>query len=314
MIIEASLSDIAHQPTVTSSPGADGTQPAPGDPVMRAFATPEPITVSVDLPVGDVRIVASDRADTTVRVRPTDESREVDVRCAGRTRVERVPGGLLVKAPRQRGLGLLGRPGSVDITIELPAGSGLHGDSSVAAFHGTGRLGEVRIKTSVGDVDLDQTGRLDLITGAGTITVARVDGDAEVSTGTGRIRLGEIDGAAVVKNSNGGTRIDAVAGDLRVSAANGDLAVGRADGNVTADAGHGEIRIAQVSRGTAALKTGFGEIELGLRPGAPARLDLFTGFGRVRNSLNPADSPDPADAPLAVSARTSHGDITIRRA
>jgi hypothetical protein len=314
MIIEASLSDIAHQPTVTSSPGADGTQPAPGDPVMRAFATPDPNTVSVDLPVGDVRIVASDRADTTVRVRPTDESREVDVRCAGRTRVERVPGGLLVKAPRQRGLGLLGRPGSVDITIELPAGSGLHGDSSVAAFHGTGRLGEVRIKTSVGDVDLDQTGRLDLITGAGTITVARVDGDAEVSTGTGRIRLGEIDGAAVVKNSNGGTRIDAVAGDLRVSSANGDLAVGRADGNVTADAGHGEIRIAQVSRGTAALKTSFGEIELGLHPDTPARLDLFTSFGHVRNSLNPADSPDPADAPLAVSARTNHGDITIRRA
>ena len=281
---------------------------------MRAFATPEPITVSVELSVGAVRIVASDRTDTTVQVRPTDESRELDVRYAGQTRVERVPGGLLVKAPRQRGLGLLGKPGSVDITIELPAGSGLHGDSSVATFHGAGRLGEVRIKTSAGNVDLDQTGRLDLSTGAGGITVARVDGDAEVSTGTGRIRLGEIDGAAVVKNSNGGTRIDAVAGDLRISAANGDLAVGRADGNVTADAAHGEIRIGQLSRGTAAIKTGFGEIELGLRPGIPARLDLFTSFGRVRNSLNPADSPDSADAVLAVSARTNHGDITIRRA
>jgi hypothetical protein len=314
MNLEANLSDIAPQPTVTPGPGTDGTRPAPGDPVMRAFATPEPITVSVELSVGDVRIVASDRADTIVQVRPTDESRELDVRYAGQTRVERVPGGLLVKAPRQRGLGLLGKPGSVDITIELPAGSGLHGDSSVAAFHGAGRLGEVRIKTSVGNVDLDQTGRLDLSTGAGAITVARVDGDAEVSTGTGRIRLGEIAGVAVVKNSNGGTRIDAVAGDLRISAANGDLAVGRADGNVTADAAHGEIRIAQVSRGTAALKTGFGEIELGLRPGAPARLDLFTSFGHVRNSLSPADSPDPADAPLAVSARTNHGDITIRRA
>jgi hypothetical protein len=314
MTIEANLSDIAHQTTVTTGHGTDGTQPATGDPVMRAFATPEPIIVSVDLPVGDVRIVASDRADTTVQVSPTDESRAVDVRYAGRTRVERVPGGLLVKAPRQRGLGLLGQPGSVDITIELPAGSGLHGDSSVAAFHGTGRLGEVRIKTSVGSVDLDQTGRLDVNTGAGAITVARVDGDAEVSTGTGRIRLGEIDGAAVVKNSNGGTRIDAVTGDLRVSAANGDLAVGRAEGNVTADAGHGEIRIAQVSRGTAALKTSFGEIELGLRAGTPARLDLFTSFGRVRNSLNPADSPDQADAPLAVVARTNHGDISVRRA
>jgi hypothetical protein len=107
------------------------------------------------------------------------------------------------------------------------------------------------------------------------------------------------------------TRIDAVVGDLRISAGNGDLTVGRADGNVTASAAYGEIRSGQVSRGTAAIKTGFGEIEVGLRAAAAARLDLVTSFGRVRNSLNPADSPDPA---LAVSARTNHGDITIRPA
>jgi len=282
--------------------------------VIPAFATPDPITVSIDLPVGDVRVVASGRADTIVQVSPSDESREADVRDARRTRVERTPDGLLIRAPRPRGLGRLGKPGSVDVTVELPAGSSLLGDSSVAAFRSAGRLGEVRIKTSVGDVDLDQTGRLDLSTGVGAITVARVGGDAEVSTGTGRIRLGQIDGAAVVKNSNGGTRIDAVAGDLRISADNGDLTVGRADGNVTADAAHGEIRIGQVSRGTTAIKAGFGEIELGLRTGTAAHLDLFTGFGRVRNTLDPADTPDPAGAPLAVLARTSHGDITIRPA
>ena len=281
---------------------------------MPTFATPEPITVSIELSVGDVRIVASDRTDTVVQVRPTDESRDLDVRDAEQTRVEHTASGLLVKTPRPRGLGLLGKPGSVDVTIELPAGSSLHGDSSVAAFRTAGRLGEVAIKTSVGDVHLDQTGRLDLSTGVGAITVARVGGDAEVSTGTGRIRLGQIDGAAVVKNSNGGTRIDAVTGDLRISAGNGDLTVGRADGNVTADAAHGEIRIGQVSRGTAAIKAGFGEIELGLRTGTAAHLDLFTGFGRVRNTLSPADSPDQAEAALTVSARTNHGDITIRPA
>ena len=131
--------------------------------------------------------------------------------------------------------------------------------------------------------------------------MARVGGDAEVTTGTGRIRLGQVDGSAVVKNANGGTRIDAVAGDLRVSAGNGDLTVGRADGNVTADAAHGEIRIGQLSRGTAAIKSGFGEIELGLRRRRRRPPDVFTSFGRVRNTLNPADAPDPADAPLAVS-------------
>jgi hypothetical protein len=277
-------------------------------PVIPAFATPEPITVSVELPVGDVRVVASDREDATVQVRPTDQSRAADVRSAERTRVERVPGGLLVKAPGQHGLGLLGKPGSVDVTIELPAGSGLHADSSVAAFHATGRLGQVRIKTSVGNVDLDETGRLDLSTGAGAITVARVDGDAEVSTGSGRIRLGQIDGAALVKNSNGGTRIDAIAGDLQISAGNGNLTVGRADGNVTASAAHGEIRIGQLSRGTAAIKTGFGEIELGLRAGTAAQLDLFTSFGRgprphqPRRHHHPPCLMTPADPPSRRAA------------
>ena len=100
---------------------------------MPTFATPKPITVSIELSVGDVRIVASDRTDTIVQVRPTDDSREVDVRDAEQTRVEQTPDGLVVKTPRPRGLGLLGKPGSVDVTIELPAGSSVHGDSSVAA-------------------------------------------------------------------------------------------------------------------------------------------------------------------------------------
>ena len=38
----------------------------------------------------------------------------------------------------------------------------------------------------------------------------------------------------------------------------------------------------------AAIKTGFGEIEVGLEAGAAARLDLFTSFGRIRNTLTPA--------------------------
>ena len=58
---------------------------------MPTFATPEPITVSIELSVGDVRIVASDRTDTTVQVRPTDESRDLDVRDADQTRVEHTP-------------------------------------------------------------------------------------------------------------------------------------------------------------------------------------------------------------------------------
>ena len=140
---------------------------------MPTFDTPEPISVTIDLGLGDIRIAASDRADTAVDVRPTNPARESDVRAAEQTRVEYAAGRLLVSGPKQRGLGVFGRPGSVDLAIELPAGSHLSGEAGAAAFHCQGRLGAFQVRTGLGD-----------------ITVDRAAGPAEVSTGTGKIRLG----------------------------------------------------------------------------------------------------------------------------
>ena len=280
---------------------------------MPTFATPDPIAVSVELSVGDVRVVASDRTDTVVQVRPTDASRELDVRDAEQTRVEHTASGLLVKTPRPRGLGLLGKPGSVDVTIELPAGSSLDGDSSVAAFHSAGRLGECRIKTTAGNVDLDETGPLDLHTGAGAVSVAKVVGNAEVTTGTGRIRLGQIDGSAVIKNSNGDTRIGDVTGDLRVNAANGTIAVDRVEAGVEAKTANGDVRLGELARGTAVVNTAYGRVDVGIRQGVPAWLDLVTSYGNVQNDLNADEGPASGEDAVKVRARTAFGDITVHR-
>jgi DUF4097 and DUF4098 domain-containing protein YvlB len=280
---------------------------------MSTFDTPEPISAVIDLVVGDVSVTASDRDDTVVEVRPSDASHEPDVRAAEQTRVEYAAGRLLVKAPRQRGLGLFGKPGSIDVTIDLPAGSRVQGDTSVGAFRCTGRLGECRFKTSTGDVQLDHTGALDLNTGAGAVTVDRVVGHAEVSTGSGRVRLREIDGTAVVKNSNGDTWVGGVTGDLRASAANGNIAIDRAAAGVTANTANGDVRVGEVARGSASLKTACGEVEIGIRAGSAARLDAHTHFGRVHNRLDSVDAPQPSDETVEVRARTSYGDIVIRR-
>ena len=56
---------------------------------MPTFDTPEPVAAVVELVVGDVRITASDRDDTAVEVRPSDESHEPDVRAAEQTRSRR---------------------------------------------------------------------------------------------------------------------------------------------------------------------------------------------------------------------------------
>jgi DUF4097 and DUF4098 domain-containing protein YvlB len=280
---------------------------------MPSFDTPEPISVTIDLAVGDVRITASDRQDTAVEIRPSDGSQEADARAAEQTRVEYAAGALLVKAPKQRGLGLFGKVGSIDVTIDLPTGSRVHGDAAVAAFRCAGRLGECRVKTATGDIECDHTGPLDLSTAAGAVAVDRVTGHAEVSTGAGRVRLREIDGTAVIKNSNGDSWVGDVTGDLRMNAANGDISVDHADASVVASTANGGIRIGEVTRGSASLKTSFGEIEIGIRAGTAARLDVATQFGRVHNELAAADSPEPSDETVEVRARTSYGDIVIRR-
>ena len=280
---------------------------------MPTFDTPEPIAAVIDLVVGDARITASDRGDTVVEIRPSDASHDQDVRAAEQTRVEYAAGRLLVRAPRQRSLSIFGKPGSIDVTIDLPAGSHVHGDASVAAFHGAGRLGECRVKTAAGDIQLEDTGPLDLTTGAGAISVDRVAGPAEVSTGSGRVRLREIDGTAVIKNSNGDSWVGEVAGDLRVNAANGNISVDHANADVNASTANGDVRVGGIRRGSASLKTSFGEIEVGIQAGTAARLDVHTEFGHIRNRMDASEGPGPSDETVEVRARTSYGDIVIHR-
>jgi hypothetical protein len=282
---------------------------------MPAFDTPEPISVTVELGVGDIRIVASDRTDTIVEVRPSDAAKQSDVTAAEQTRVEYAGGRLLVKAPKGwKQYTFRGGGESIDVQVDLPAGSQVRGDAGVAALRCSGRLGECRYRTGVGDIHLDQAGPVQLKTGAGDITVDQAVGGAELTTGSGAVRIDSIDGAAVVKNSNGDTWIGEVTGDLRVNAANGKISVDQAHATVAAKAANGDVRLGEVTRGAILAQTGFGKVEIGVLDGVAAWLDLSTRFGNVQNDLDAAERPEPDEDAVEVRARTSFGDITIHRA
>ena len=281
---------------------------------MPTFDTPEPISVTVELGVGDLRIVASDRTDTVVEVRPSDAAKKADVTAAEQTRVEYASGRLLIKAPKGwRQLTWRGGGESIDVQVELPAGSHVRGDAGVAALRCRGRLGECRYKTGVGDIQLDQAGSVQLKTGGGDLTVEQAVGDAELTTGSGAVRIDRIDGAAVVRNSNGDTWIGEVTGDLRVNAANGKVSVDQAHATVAAKSANGDLRLGEVAHGAVLAQTGFGKVEIGIRDGVAAWLDLSTRFGNVHNDLDAAERPEPGDDAVEVRARTSYGDITIHR-
>jgi DUF4097 and DUF4098 domain-containing protein YvlB len=279
---------------------------------MPAFATPEPIYVTIELGMGDARIIGSDRTDTVIEVRPRDDSKASDIRAAEQTRVEYSSGRLLVKTPKQRAF--IGRGSSVDVTIDLPAGSHVQGDSGMGDFGGDGELGECRFKTGMGNIRLDHAGTLHLKTAMGNIAVERASGYADVTTGSGEVRIGHIGGAAVIKNSNGDTAVGEVTGDLRVKSANGRISVDRAHTSVIAKTANGNIRIGEVMHGAIVLETAAGELEVGIREGTAAWLDVSSKYGRVRNCLDETNSPEQSEATVEIRARTSYGDIKIHRA
>ena len=283
---------------------------------MPKFDTPAPISVTVQLGVGDVRIVASDRHDTIVEVRPSDESKKSDVTAARQTRVEYASGRLLIKAPKGwRQYSPVGGDESIDVQIEVPQGSQVRGEAGVAAFHGAGRLGECHFKTGIGEIQIEHAdGPVELQTGVGDVTVNRAAGHADVSTSSGAIRVGTVDGTVVIKNSNGDTWIGEVTGDLRVRAANGRIIVDQAGADVVAKTANGDIRLGQVSAGAIVAETALGKVDVGIRDGVAAWLDLNTRFGNVHSDLDAAEQPRAGDNSVEVRARSAFGDITIRHA
>ena len=276
--------------------------------------TPGPISVTIELGVGDVRLAASDRTDTVVQVGPTNEADESDVKAAQQVHVDYAKGTLRVIGPKVRPFDFSRKSRSIDVVIALPSGSAVSAEMQAGDIRCAGSLGQCRLKTSAGNFWLERTGPLRLDTSAGHVTAGGVAGNAEVSTGSGTIQIGGVEGTAVVKNSNGDTTIEAVTGDARVRAANGDIRIERPAAGVDANTSNGSIRLGEVARGPVVLGTSIGDLEIGIADGTAARLAVQTGFGRVRNLLEGVGQPEGAGEPVEVRGRTSFGDITIRRA
>ncbi|MFD7952271.1 DUF4097 domain-containing protein [Streptomyces ardesiacus] len=278
---------------------------------MPSFDTPQPIAVTAHVGAGSIRFTAGERPDTVVQVRPGDPGRDKDVRAAEQTEVSYASGVLTISTKERR---FVGPTGAVDVTVELPAGSRVDTDGAWTQVLGEGRLGEVRVKTSGGDVRLDTAGPLRVTASHGSVTVDRVDGPAEITTSSGSVRVGVIEGAAELKNSHGSTTVGAALGELRVRNANGDINVAHAASSLTATTAYGALRVDEVTRGEVRLETSYGAIEVGVREGTAAWLDVRSSGGQVRNTLTASDGPAESEETVKVHARTRYGNIDVRRA
>ncbi|GAA4483459.1 DUF4097 family beta strand repeat-containing protein [Rhodococcus olei] len=279
---------------------------------MPTFATPEPITIAVDVAVGTVNVVASDRTDTVVTVRPSDPGKSGDVKVADEARVDLHDGTLTVQTAKSwRSFAPFGG-GSVDVTIELPTGSALEG-KTVGPLFTQGRLGPCTFTSRAGDIRIDEVGRLELRASAGSVVVGHALDSAEIVATAGGVRIRELDGNAVIKVPNGATEIGQSAGSLRVNGAHGAITIERSLGETDVRCAHGSIRVEQATSGRVQLETSYGAIEVGVPAGTAAWLDAASQHGTVRNLLQDATGPDENDRTVEVRANTSFGDVVVRR-
>ncbi|MFD3652389.1 DUF4097 family beta strand repeat-containing protein [Streptomyces sp. NPDC058620] len=179
---------------------------------MQKFDTPTPVSAVLDIPAGRIRFIAADRADTTVEILPADASNGSDVKAAERTTVEYGDGVLRIAASPAKNR-ILGTSGSVEVTIQLPAGSRVEAKAASAEFRGVGRLGDVAFEGAQGTVKLDETASARLTLLAGDVSVGRLGGPAEISTQKGDIRIAEaVRGTVVLRTESGEVSVGAARG------------------------------------------------------------------------------------------------------
>ncbi|NUT35488.1 MAG: hypothetical protein HOV79_20740 [Hamadaea sp.] len=278
---------------------------------MPSFDTPTPISATVDIVLGDIRFVATDRTDTVVQVHPIDPSRKLDIEAAAQVTVEYADGTLLVKHPKLRSA-FARRHGSVRVLVELPTGSDVRGDTAEGEYQVQGVVGACRLTNAIGDIRVGRAAEVRLKTSGGKVTVDHVSGRADVS-GNGAVRIGRVGGDAVVKNIGGDIWVGEAGGDLRADTATGAVTVDVARAAVTAKTATGDIRVGELGVDTVDLYAAVGTLEVGVPHGMAVVLEAHTPTGRVRSHLD-AVAATPTERTVTVRARTSGGDVIVRRA
>ncbi|KDN19239.1 DUF4097 family beta strand repeat-containing protein [Amycolatopsis rifamycinica] len=271
---------------------------------MNTFVTPEPITATLTTAGARVRVAASERTDTVVRVEPVDHASQADVKVAERTEVGFTDGTLSVKTTKSGA-----KTGSVAITIELPAGSGLVVHTAWTDVHAEGPLGDCELNLASGRVRLGRVAALRAGLAAGDVEIGHVAGSAVVEGGAAGLRIGEIEGVFRYEGSTGPVRIGHARSDVEFGSASGRFDVERADGDVVAKAGNCPLRIGRVTGGRVELTNAAGGIDIGVGEGVAAAVDAESTKGAVRNTL-----PDTPGAAVKIHARTRLGDIVVHPA
>jgi DUF4097 and DUF4098 domain-containing protein YvlB len=259
--------------------------------MRKTFETHEPVAIDARVPAGELRVEATETAETEVLVEPVDESAEELIDAV---RVELRGRDLSVEMPERRGF--FGRSPRFNVRIRVPQRSRLGARTRSAEVETRGLLESADVKTASGDVELDQ-----------------VENDARVQTASGDVALEDV-GAATVTTASGDVTVGHCARQLKANLVSGDLVVRSADGTVDAHTVSGDQQLDSVGPAPVTAASVSGDIVVRVRRGATVWLDVRSVSGDTQSDLEVGDGP-PADTGQVMELRvnTVSGDVRIAR-
>ncbi|MFH8251712.1 DUF4097 family beta strand repeat-containing protein [Microbacterium sp. B2969] len=278
---------------------------------MDDLSFPGATELRAEIQIGRLDIVASDRTDISVTVRPSNQGRSGDRSAAEAVRVDRQGPAVVVTGPFR--LNLIGPGDSVDVVVEVPTGTAVSADVKYGSMHIAGRVGAARLGLPYGELTLDDAERLEVKHGHGGVRVGRVDGDAEVTTKSGSATLRSVGGALRLKGSDSALSVDHVAGPAELSTSSGSIDIGTAEGAVTVKAAYGTVRIRHLARGVTRIEGSYSGVHVGVRRGTAVWLDASSQHGTVRTDLASDAGPTEGEDTLELHVRTGYGNISVHR-
>ncbi|PWW62506.1 DUF4097 family beta strand repeat-containing protein [Actinokineospora spheciospongiae] len=280
----------------------------------ETFTADGPVHVNVGTAAGRIEVRLTDGPDVHVEVRHAPESAtpwsegvsqvlgwingqlgeqgptDTGAEAVRRTWVDFTAGTLTVRSPKAAPLGAV----PLGVTVLAPLGSRVTANGGAASVTVAGTADRVEVGTGAGSVNVERaTGVVQANAGTGTVRVGSAGGGLRARTGAGDVEAGELGGPSTIVTGRGNVHLATVAADLRVRS------------------GSGTITVADATAGRIELNTGSGALNVAVRRGTPAEVDVSTGVGTAVADL-PLDTTAPAEAPaLRVRGRSGTGDVAV---
>jgi DUF4097 and DUF4098 domain-containing protein YvlB len=262
---------------------------------VETFPTPGPVTLTVSIPGGEIRLETTDEPETHVELDARDEEALEQATIEVRRRGDGHE--VVVEAPKK--FRLLGwGNGDYRLHIRAPHGAEVDMSTSSADIEARGRFGSVELNSASGDARFDD-----------------VEGEARINTASGDLRLARVGGDAAVNSASGDVELGSLGGRGKIRSASGDVEVAEAKSSLSVQTASGDQEIGSIESGQITLQSASGDIQVGVAQGATLWIDAKSMSGDTTSELDlEGEPPAEGDAAVELRATSMSGDIHVRRA